>query len=106
MYRLDVQSHSLSNHGTTSRCTTLAVTPFEGKYQTSYLTAIAMFTFYSQYGHLKSLTLKIYVKVIEYNICSHAVRWRISTSLNMKKIRMDIFALYVTFLRNINIKKM
>ena len=31
-------------------------------------------------SQLKSLTLNISVKVIEYNICSYAVRWRISGS--------------------------
>ena len=42
---------------------------------------------------LKSLALKIEVKVIGYNIYSYAIRWRISTYI---KVRTVIFALAVT----------
>ena len=40
--------------------------------------------------HLKSLTLKIYVKVIEYNTCNGPIRWQISTTL---KVRPGHFSL-------------
>ena len=32
-------------------------------------------------SHLKSLTLKIYVKLMEYNIHNCPIRWQISTSI-------------------------
>ena len=65
-------------------CTTFAVVSFDGKYLTSYLMAIVMFAFFPadtwQNSQLKSLILKIYITVIDYNIISYAIWWQISTS--------------------------
>ena len=76
-----------------SRRTTFEMTSFVRQYLTSYLIAIVMFAFSSQYlskYYLRCLTLKMQVKAIEYNNRSYAVGQRISTSIN---VILDIFVL-------------
>ena len=58
--------------------------------------------FYSQCITRKCQTLKMKVKVVEYNISDGSILWQISTSI--KKSRLSILRQFSSFSRNIHFK--